>query len=217
MQPTYWRSIDHIIGAATADDFDTIGQKETREAIESFVLEYSDRSTRLLDVGCNTGVEGYRLFQRNFPGLYIGIDSNAKALGYAMVNLSGHPASVALADASSLPYPDESFDIVLSKDVIEHAEHYGEILKELARVARQRVILSMFIRPHDLPDEIRREPQGFHHNRYNRDGIYSLMRGSGFGQPSIIHTGQPGHSGFQDEVLVFERLPLSIRKAISIE
>jgi len=214
MQPTYWRSIDHIIGPATADEFEKIGQQDTREALERFILGASDTTTRLLDVGCNTGVEGHRLFQRKFPGSYVGVDSNAKALVYAMVNLSGRPASVALADATSLPYPDQSFDIVLNKDVIEHAEHYAGILSELARVARRYVVLSMFIRPHDLPDQIHREPQGFHHNRYNRAGLYAHMRAAGFGDPTVIYTAEPRHSGFQDEVFVFERVNAAIETSV---
>ena len=95
---------------------------------------------------------------------------------------------------------------MLSKDVIEHAPHYGPIVKELARVTECYLMLSMLIRMHDAPDHIDRQPEGFYHNRYNRQGLYELMRGCGFGEPTIIYAAaQPRHSGFQDEVLVFER------------
>jgi ubiquinone/menaquinone biosynthesis C-methylase UbiE len=214
MQPTYWRRIDHIIGPATAEEFERIDQKDTREVLESFILRKSDTDTRLIDVGCNTGVEGYRLFQAGYQGGYVGVDSNAKALVYSMVNLSGRPASVTLADATALPFPDRSFDIALNKDVIEHAPHYRDILAELGRVARRYVVLSMFIQAHDLPDEIHREPEGYYHNRYNRAGIYRLMQEAGFGEPEIIYTApQPRHRGFRDEVLVFERCAVPVPEA----
>lgn len=206
MQQTYWRQIDHIIGPATKDQFGQLGQQNTRDRIEEFVLAHSTESTRLLDAGCNTGAEGYRLFQKRFPGTYVGLDSNPKALVYAMVNLSGFPASVTLADVADLPFADRSFDIVLSKDVIEHAEHYTPIIRELARVTRTYLVLSMFIRMYDQPDHIFREPQGFHHNRYNRAGLYALMQDCGFGPPRIIYDcPEIRHGQFQDEVLVFRR------------
>ncbi len=199
MKDTYWQTIDHIIGPATIEEFNQIGQKETRNAVERFILEHSEASIILLDAGCNTGVEGYRLFQKNYPGLYIGVDSNAKALTHALQNLYGSPAAFFLADLESIPYPDGYFDIVLTKDVIEHASHYAAILAELARLTKRWLILSMFIKMHDQPDFIHREPQGFHHNRYERRKLYSFMAGYGVDDPRIIfETGE-------DEVLVFEK------------
>jgi len=44
------------------------------------------------------------------------------------------------------------FDIVLSKDVIEHARYYDSILAELSRLTKRWLILSMFIKMHDQPD-----------------------------------------------------------------
>lgn len=199
MKETYWQTINHIIGPATTEEFDQIGQKETREAIERFILGHSGASTVLLDAGCNTGVEGCRLFQKSYSGFYIGVDSNAKALTFALQNLHGHRAAFFLADLEAVPYPDDYFDIVLIKDVIEHASHYTDILTELARVTKKWLILSMFIRMHDQPDFIYREPEGFHHNRYQRQRLYDFMAALGLGHPTIIfETGE-------DEVLVFEK------------
>jgi ubiquinone/menaquinone biosynthesis C-methylase UbiE len=199
MQKTYWQKIDHIIGPATVEEFAQIGQQETRDAIERFILEHSDASTRLLDAGCNTGVEGYRLFQKKYPGFYVGVDSNAKALTHALQNLHGNHAAFALADLESIDYPDGCFDIVLNKDVIEHASYYTSILRELARLTRRWLILSMFIKMHDQPDFIHREPQGFHHNRYERKRLYELMTDLSFAEPSIVY------EAGEDEVLVFEK------------
>ncbi len=200
MKGTYWQAIDHIIGPATVGDFDQIGQKDTRNAIERFILDHSHSTTRLLDAGCNTAVEGWRLFQKSYPGLYTGIDSNAKALTYALQNLHGYPAAFALADLEATNQPDGYFDIVLTKDVIEHASHYAAILEELARVTKRWLILSMFIKTHDEPDFIHREPQGYYHNRYERQKLYHFMAVLGFGDPEVIF------EAGEDEVLVFERV-----------
>ena len=126
--PTYWQKIDHIIGPATVTEFDQIGQKPIREAIESFIISNSNEQTRLLDVGCNTGVEGHRLIERGFKGTYYGLDSNYRALLHAQENLKGSRAVFCHTDGAGIPYPDQHFDIVLSKDVIEHAAYYESIL-----------------------------------------------------------------------------------------
>ncbi len=66
MKNTYWQTIDKVIGRATVSQFDLIGQKGTRESIEQFINEHSNSFTRILDAGCNTGVEAWRLYQNNF-------------------------------------------------------------------------------------------------------------------------------------------------------
>lgn len=199
MKATYWQQIPNIIGPATRDQFHQIGQKATRDALEAWILDHSDASTRLLDAGCNTGVEGVRLFDKKFPGQYVGADSNLKALGYAMANLQGKPASFAWADLEQIAWPDGAFDVVLNKDVVEHAAHYEPILRELARLTKTWLVLSMFIRMHDEPDLIRPGDKGLHHNRYRRAGLYALMESLGFEPPqSIFEQGD-------DEVLVFRK------------
>ncbi len=200
MKNTYWQTIDKVIGPASVSEFDQIGQKETRGSFERFIIEHSNPFTKILDAGCNTGIEAWRLYQNNFQGIYTGVDSNAKALKYAIENLHGFPAAFSLADLESIKYPNGYFDIVLNKDVIEHAIFYEAILAELARLTGKTLVLSMFIRMHDKPDIIHREPQGFYHNRYDRHKLYRFMSDHGFGMPEIIF-----QSG-EDEVLVFEKL-----------
>jgi ubiquinone/menaquinone biosynthesis C-methylase UbiE len=199
MKETYWQKIPFIVGPAVATDFDKIGQKNTRDAFEAWILEHSDSSTRLLDAGCNTGVEAFRLFGKNFPGVYTGVDSNLKALALAMRNSHGHPASFLEADLESVPYPDGYFDIVLNKDVIEHAVTYEPILKELARLTRRWLVLSMFIRMQEGPDQINPHPDGYHLNRYQRKRLLDHMKSCGFSTSAVLHEED------EDEVILFEK------------
>ncbi len=200
MKETFWQKIDHIIGPATVKDFEAVGQQETRNKIEEYVLSVSDEKTKLLDAGCNTGVEGYRLFQKGFKGSYHGMDSNKLALDYAVKNLNGKNASFHHFDLSSIDFPDRKFDIVLNKDVIEHAEHYNDIIKELCRLTGSYFILSMFIKMHDKDDFIKLERNGYHHNRYNRQKLYAFVESCGFIPAKILYEKN------EDEILLFERL-----------
>jgi len=53
------------------------------------------------------------------------------------------PADVLVAAGDPLPFPDDSFDVVLSTDVLEHvpARERQAHISELVRVARRRVVL----------------------------------------------------------------------------
>lgn len=198
LKDSYWRRSNRIVGPAVAKDFDQIGQKETRNVFERVILAHSNVTTRILDAGCNTGVEGYRLMKGGFRGSYFGADSNPKALAYALENLCGYQASFFLADLDSLPFPNRFFHMTLNKDVIEHLPTYTGVLKELARVTADTLVLSMFIKPHRNPDDIKPHPDGYFLNRYNRENLYSFMSDCGF-------IAKPIFEKDEDEVIVFSR------------
>lgn len=199
MKQTYWQRINHIIGPMRAEDFPEIGQQDTRSALEDFVLAQADSNTKLLDAGCNTGVEGFRLFSKGYPGFYFGLDSNAKALLFALQNLRSYPATCLAADAESVPYPDRYFEIVLIKDVIEHASSYQSILAELARVTGEWLVLSMFVKMHDDEDQILRHPDGYFLNRYNRNALYSFLADHELVKPCTVY------QNAVEEVIVFKK------------
>lgn len=197
---SYWQRLEGIIGPARARDFDKIGQKATRAAIELYVANISSPETILLDVGCNTGVEAIRLAAAGFAGLYVGIDSNYKAINIAEQNVSGTSSALAVADGLCLPFGAGSFDVVLCKDLLEHLFGYEQLLAELARVCRKWLLISFFIKPGLAPDRYVRDPSGFYLNRYNRERFLSRIHDWGFGNEQVLY------SDNQDEVLVLERL-----------
>lgn len=54
-------------------------------------------------------------------------------------------------DGVSLPYPDGSFDVVITSESLEHIPDYPRVLNELLRIARKAVIVTV---PHDGPEAI---------------------------------------------------------------
>ncbi len=199
IKDSYWRKAAEIVGPARVQDFHLVGQKDTRDALEAWVLAVSTPSTSLLDAGCNTGVEGYRLFEKGYIGRYTGADSNPKALMYALENLSSKRAAFSLTDLDALGFRDQEFDITINKDVIEHLPYYDETLKELARVTKHALALSTFISLHEGDDLINRHPDGYYLNAYNRQRLYNLFGTCGFRSAATIF------KNATDEVIVFER------------
>ena len=89
----------------------------------------------VLDVGC---AKGYMIhdFAELIPGITVkGIDISEYAIENAIKDMRPH---VKVADAKFLPYPDKSFDYVISITTIHNLERNELIqsLKEIERVAR---------------------------------------------------------------------------------
>lgn len=85
---------------------------------------------RILDVGCGTGATTGFLEQF---GEVTGIDPSATAIEYC--RQQGRER-LCLADGQNLPFADESFDLVVALDLLEHLEQESEGLSEAWRVLK---------------------------------------------------------------------------------
>jgi ubiquinone/menaquinone biosynthesis C-methylase UbiE len=99
------------------------------------VLRSDDDPRRVLDVGSGTGLL-LRLLAPRLPEAQelVGIDaaSGMTAVANSMANDSRLRFCVGLAE--SLPYPDDSFDLVVSVTSFDHWDNQGAGLRECARV-----------------------------------------------------------------------------------
>ena len=101
----------------------------------------------ILDAGCGEGFVAARIGER-MPGVAIaGIDPSASAVSYARERFGAH-AAFEVGSAYALPYADNSFDLVLCSEVLEHLDRPEAALAEIARVARQHVLLSVPLEPY---------------------------------------------------------------------
>jgi len=116
----------------------------------------------LLDVG---GAEGYMSAAiRKFFGVRVrscDLSDEACARAKEIFEVEADPV-----DGVSLPYKDNSFDVVLASESLEHIPQYEVVLKELLRVARKAVIITV---PHDGPEAVadnfrRKVPHGHIHD-----------------------------------------------------
>jgi ubiquinone/menaquinone biosynthesis C-methylase UbiE len=92
--------------------------------------------SRVLDVGCGKAFLLFEL-QSLVPGLVVeGIDVSAYALEHAKEEVRPH---LRLGRADELPYPDRSFDLVISLMTLHNLPIEGVVkaLREVARVTRR--------------------------------------------------------------------------------
>lgn len=121
------------------------------------ILTYIRPDDQLLDVGAGAGI----VLQMNFRGLVAkihGIDLDERVLHNPMLD------EAVVASADQIPYPDHSFDLVFSTNVLEHLANPAQVFKEVARVLKPGGVF-LFKTPnkwHYMPSIARLTPHSFH-------------------------------------------------------
>lgn len=140
-----------------------------RKTIYDFIVhsskKYVQADWKILDFGC--GSKPYkRLFQCE---KYIGCD----------IAESGHDEEDKMADVfydgHTLPFEAESFDAVLSTQVMEHVEYFDEVFREIVRILKKNGIIIMSI---PFAGEEHEQPYDF--RRFTSFGIRSIFEKNGF-------------------------------------
>jgi ubiquinone/menaquinone biosynthesis C-methylase UbiE len=115
-----------------------LGSHARRTAGDSaaYLLPLLKPGFRLLDVGCGPGTITAGL-ARAVGGTAVGLEAVAAPLETARGSLEGiDRAALALGDVGSLPFADDSFDVVHAHQVLQHLTHPVGALREMARVCR---------------------------------------------------------------------------------
>jgi SAM-dependent methyltransferase len=134
----------HDVAALSYDtkwgiDFGDIGQAQVLGKLRKLVgAEIEGGYGRALEIGAGTGYFSLNLLQAGVvaeatctdisPGMVGALGANAERLGLNV--------KTARADAESLPFPDESFDIVLGHAVLHHLPDLRRAFSEFHRVLR---------------------------------------------------------------------------------
>lgn len=126
----------------------------------------------LLDVG---GAEGYKaaLVRSIFNVKVRSCDLSNEACNRAkeIFNIDGEPV-----DIHRLPYSDNEFDVVLCSETLEHVPNFMEATRELIRVCKKAVIITV---PHEQKSVIKRnikekKPHGHIHSFDTRSFDFCL-------------------------------------------
>jgi SAM-dependent methyltransferase len=99
------------------------------EMIKGFDLP---RDAKILDVGTSTGTNLRLLRDLGFTRI-TGVDQSPVAIQFCADKGLGQ---VKLGDVCALPFPDQSFDLILATDIIEHVADDLVALRELHRVLK---------------------------------------------------------------------------------
>jgi SAM-dependent methyltransferase len=121
--------IDHFV--ARAPTYDRSSSWCTDDRLGALVLELAQptESDRVLDVACGTGLVS-RLFKGRVAEV-VGVDITVDMAEQAR----HHVDRLVIAPAEALPFPDQSFDVVVSRQGIQFMA-LPDAVREMARVLR---------------------------------------------------------------------------------
>jgi ubiquinone/menaquinone biosynthesis C-methylase UbiE len=103
---------------------------------------------RIIDVGCGTGHRVIPIAKHFGVAEYVGIDHSTASLGVARklaTELDFRQCTLMEGDIFSLPFPDASFDIVISQGVLHHTGEPYRGFKELVRVCRPGGFVDIYL------------------------------------------------------------------------
>lgn len=106
----------------------------TRTAMNEDFIGFLDRKARILEVGCNIGIQLVNLQEMGFENLY-GIELQPHAVELARQRTKG--INIIQGTAYDIPFKDNFFDMVFSNRVLIHMnpDHIHGALKEIYRVS----------------------------------------------------------------------------------
>lgn len=107
-----------------------------RNRVHFIVKELKVEPTdKILEVGCGRGFI-LNILSALFTAEFHGIDIAKDHLAIARKQLKNRNVKLKYASVYELPYPDNSFDKIVSTEVLEHLEHEDKALGEIRRVLK---------------------------------------------------------------------------------
>ena len=125
---------------------------------------------RLLDVGC--GNKPYESFFRPYVTEYLGIEHEATFAATAAGAQGTRPDLT--YDGDRLPFADQTFDTVLSVQVLEHTPRPRALVAEMARVLKSGGLLILL-----APFQFRLHEEPHDYYRYSSHGLRHLCEEAG--------------------------------------
>jgi len=150
-----------------------VGRRAILESFLEGIIKKSEvRNPKILDVGCGTG--GNLEMLAKF-GAAEGVDVSDEALEFC----KSKGLNVHKGLAESLPFADQSFDVVTALDVVEHLDDDAAGLKEMNRVlktgGRTLIFVPAFMWLWGVQDDVSN-----HRIRYTKRQITGRLERAGF-------------------------------------
>ncbi len=177
----FWKSVLHSQYFPSKENNSCWWDVTEQEKLEKIVRHLSDPNTKerkkireilvkndiysVLDAGCGVGTELESYKSHNMDIEYVGMEKSNRMLEIAKTR---HPYNkFVYGDVNEMPFPDNSFEAVILKHVLEHLPDYRSAVNEAVRVASKIVIIDFF---HKLwPFDFRkRHREGFWENWYSK-------------------------------------------------
>lgn len=152
---------------------------EVDEQVTKYILRLvgATAETKFLELGIGTGLNAIPILQRGYS--YTGVDISKEMMDQLRRKLQGVPNNLTLlqADASSIMFEDESFDVVLMRHVLHLIPDWRSALSKIRRVLKFNgfyLYCETFLTPHQKEFEqqwrtILNQQQGYEKPSYESE------------------------------------------------
>ncbi len=163
-----------------------------REGLLYGAFQRKVNTGRVLDAGCGSGSMVLKLLLDGYD--VDGIEDSRKFVDMVKVMVQSlktdRKVDIKKGSTTDIPYADETFDGVISSEVLEHVDNDSKAVKELWRVLKKRGICAVSVPANpDLWDKS--DEWAGHKRRYTKEGLISLFEGNGFKIEEIFFWGFP--------------------------
>ncbi len=163
----------------------------------SMVLDGLDlRGKRILDIGCGTGGCATFIHERFAPASIVGVDVEPGVVekANAMASAAGIDGVVSFraVEPGPLPFDDDAFDVVFSKDSIVHISDKHALAREIHRVLAGGGVFaaSDWMKGDDLPPTRElvayEEIEGLGFGLASPDVYFAALRAAGFASITYV-------------------------------
>ncbi|MHA1279976.1 MAG: class I SAM-dependent methyltransferase [Candidatus Helarchaeota archaeon] len=148
-------------------------------AILEQILPMNEPKPRILDLGCGSG-SMFNTARKH--GEYLGIEYDAKAAA----NCKQKGAQVIIGDGMNIPLKDESFDLIMLLDCLEHVEEDRQILNECYRVLIHEGLILISVPAFRILWTTFDE-HSYHIRRYNCSDLIKLLENNDIKTIKVTH------------------------------
>jgi ubiquinone/menaquinone biosynthesis C-methylase UbiE len=123
-----------------ARDYDSMDHSAVNRLFVDDLLQGDETAGDILDLGTGTAQIPIELCGRGGDFRVMATDAAMHMLELARYNIEAAGMTdriqLALVDAKQLPYPDRTFDVVMSNSIVHHIPDPSHVLREALRVVR---------------------------------------------------------------------------------
>lgn len=142
-----------------------------REIILSLILKFKlSKEAHILDIGCSGGCLIQELIKKGFKNVY-GVDISEQSI--AQCKKKGLK-NIENMDASDMRFNNNTFDLIISSDNLEHLKNDQKVLRDWNRVLKPNGILIVFVPAYKFLWSVH-DISNYHFRRYSKWELYNKL------------------------------------------
>lgn len=118
-------------------------RRAAHEAQYESILRFVEPGMRVLDAGCGEGALSIMMAKKGAVVTGCDISEPNVRASDRYAEEAGVSATFLVADGEALPFPDSSFDLVVSSHVLEHLPHFEKGFLEVMRITKKRAVIAL--------------------------------------------------------------------------